>query len=75
MIATQQNWGNLKKYNLDSILILLNHLGTPWCVVWTGDGRSFFYNPTTKTSVWEKPPEMIGRADVAKMLESAEVDR
>ena len=22
--------------------------GTPWCVVWTGDGRVFFYNPTTK---------------------------
>ena len=19
--------------------------GTPWCVVWTGDSRSFFYNP------------------------------
>merc|ERR1711874_311986 len=37
---------------------------------WTGDNRSFFYNPTTKTSVWEKPPEMVGRGDVAKMLES-----
>lgn len=44
--------------------------GTPWCVVWTGDNRSFFYNPTTKTSVWEKPAEMVGRSDVAKMLES-----
>ena len=19
--------------------------GTPWCVVWTGDSKSFFYNP------------------------------
>merc|ERR1719402_1220488 len=46
--------------------------GTPWCVVWTGDSRSFFYNPTTKTSVWEKPAEMVGRSDVAKMLESPE---
>merc|ERR1712173_215474 len=44
--------------------------GTPWCVVWTGDHRSFFYNPTTKLSVWEKPAEMVGRSDVAKMLES-----
>ena len=35
--------------------------------------RSFFYNPTTKTSVWEKPAEMVGRSDVAKMLESAQV--
>jgi len=46
--------------------------GTPWCVVWTGDRRSFFFNPTTKTSVWEKPAEMVGRSDVAKMLESPE---
>ena len=44
--------------------------GTPWCVVWTGDHRSFFYNPTNKQSVWEKPAEMVGRSDVAKMLES-----
>jgi len=44
--------------------------GTPWCVVWTGDLRSFFYNPTNKQSVWEKPAEMVGRSDVAKMLES-----
>lgn len=46
--------------------------GTPWCVVWTGDNRVFFYNPTTKTSVWEKPAEMVGRSDVAKMLESSQ---
>ena len=39
-------------------------------MVWTGDLRSFFYNPTTKMSVWEKPAEMVGRSDVAKMLES-----
>ena len=39
-------------------------------MVWTGDLRSFFYNPTTKLSVWEKPAEMVGRSDVAKMLES-----
>ncbi len=35
--------------------------------------RVFFYNPTTKTSVWEKPAEMVGRNDVAKMLESSQV--
>lgn len=38
--------------------------GTAWCVVWTGDGKVFFYNPSTKTSVWERPPEMYGRQDV-----------
>ena len=47
--------------------------GTPWFVVWTGDRRSFFYNPTTKTSVWEKPADLVGRSDVAKMLDSPEV--
>merc|ERR1719305_715529 len=44
--------------------------GTPWCVVWTGDTRSFFFNPSNKQSVWEKPAELVGRSDVAKMLES-----
>jgi len=42
--------------------------GTPWCVVWTGDNRVFFYNPTTKTSVWERPPELVGRSDVSEMM-------
>merc|ERR1712038_721134 len=44
--------------------------GTPWCVVWTGDNRSFFYNPTTKKSVWERPPELVGRVDGKEMLKS-----
>eukprot|EP00096_Caligus_rogercresseyi_P010706 TRINITY_DN3996_c0_g1_i5.p1 TRINITY_DN3996_c0_g1~~TRINITY_DN3996_c0_g1_i5.p1 ORF type:complete len:1041 (+),score=429.16 TRINITY_DN3996_c0_g1_i5:114-3236(+) len=43
---------------------------TPWCVVWTGDHRSFFYNPTSKTSVWECPPDLGGRPDVKEMLKS-----
>lgn len=34
--------------------------GTPWCVVWTGDEKVFFFNPTTKTSVWERPIELQG---------------
>ena len=42
--------------------------GTPWCVVWTGDAKTFFYNPTSKMSVWEKPPELENRADVDKMM-------
>ncbi|KAF0300568.1 Transcription elongation regulator 1 [Amphibalanus amphitrite] len=39
------------------------------CVVWTGDGRVFFYNPSTRTSVWERPEELNGRTDVDKMLQ------
>jgi hypothetical protein len=42
--------------------------GTPWCVVWTGDRRVFFYNPSTKTSVWERPPDLVGRMDVEELL-------
>ena len=44
--------------------------GTPWCVVWTGDSRSFFFNPWNKKCVWERPAELVGRSDVDKMLES-----
>ncbi|XP_058465565.1 transcription elongation regulator 1 [Malaya genurostris] len=42
--------------------------GTPWCVVWTGDGRVFFYNPSTRTSVWERPDDLKERADVDKAI-------
>lgn len=43
--------------------------GTPWCVVWTGDGRVFFYNPSQHLSVWEKPDGLVGRADVERMVQ------
>ncbi|KAF7203592.1 transcription elongation regulator 1-like protein isoform X1 [Nothobranchius furzeri] len=33
--------------------------GSPWCVVWTGDDRVFFFNPTIHLSVWERPEELI----------------
>lgn len=42
--------------------------GTPWCVVWTGDGRVFYYNPSSKTSVWERPEELVDREDVDKAI-------
>jgi len=38
--------------------------------VWTGDERLFFYNPSSKQSVWELPEELKGRADVAKMIQT-----
>lgn len=49
--------------------------GTPWCVVWTGDGRAFFFNPSQRTSVWETPDELKGRADVDKLLERPPNDK
>lgn len=42
--------------------------GTPWCVVWTDRGRVFYFNPSTKTSVWERPVELRGRDDVDQMI-------
>ncbi|XP_076877848.1 transcription elongation regulator 1a isoform X2 [Brachyhypopomus gauderio] len=43
--------------------------GTPWCVVWTGDDRVFFYNPTTRQSMWERPDELVGRTDVDRSIQ------
>lgn len=42
--------------------------GTPWCIVWTRDKRVFFYNPSEKVSLWERPSILIGRIDVDQML-------
>ena len=42
--------------------------GTPWCVVWTGDRRVFFFNPSKRISVWDTPEELKGRADVERLL-------
>ncbi|XP_051778946.1 transcription elongation regulator 1-like protein isoform X2 [Erpetoichthys calabaricus] len=43
--------------------------GSPWCVVWTGDDRVFFFNPTIQLSVWEKPVDLKGRGDLNKIIE------
>ncbi|XP_051795240.1 transcription elongation regulator 1-like protein isoform X2 [Acanthochromis polyacanthus] len=42
--------------------------GSPWCVVWTGDDRVFFFNPTIHLSVWERPGDLIGR-DISHIIE------
>lgn len=42
--------------------------GTPWCVVWTDKNRVFYFNPSTKKSVWDRPPELRNREDVDKMV-------
>lgn len=41
---------------------------TPWCLVKTGDDRVFFYNPSTKTSVWQRPKELEGNKEVDQLL-------
>ena len=37
--------------------------------MWTGDGRVFFYNPSQRLSLWEKPEELLNRPDVDKLLQ------
>lgn len=32
--------------------------------------KVFFYNPSTKTSIWERPHELKNRPDVDKMLKA-----
>ena len=49
--------------------------GTPWLVLWSYKrARCFFFNPTNKQSVWEKPAELVGRGDVDKMLNTIEAE-
>ena len=43
-------------------------IGTPWCVVWTGDNRSFFYNAVSKESHWVMPEELKDNPQVEKLL-------
>ncbi|TMS34111.1 hypothetical protein L596_001760 [Steinernema carpocapsae] len=49
--------------------------GTPWCVVWTGDSKVFFFNPTTRISVWERPPELYNRPDVDLLISKPPVKK
>jgi transcription elongation regulator 1 len=42
----------------------------PWCVVWTGDEKVFYFNPATKVSVWEKPEELVDNDNVNEILEA-----
>lgn len=37
--------------------------------MWTGDERVFYYNPTTRLSMWDRPDELVGRADVDKIIQ------
>lgn len=37
------------------------------CVVWTGDNRVFFFNPSSKTSLWECPAELKNKPEVIEL--------
>ena len=46
--------------------------GKAWQVVFTGDGRVFFFNPVSKVSVWEIPKELSGVTNLEKLMEMPE---
>uniref|UniRef100_A0A8D0H4C5 Transcription elongation regulator 1-like protein n=1 Tax=Sphenodon punctatus TaxID=8508 RepID=A0A8D0H4C5_SPHPU len=56
-----------------SVLLLLSSLPPPTricrCIVWTGDDRVFFFNPTMQLSVWEKPVDLKNRGDINRIIE------
>jgi hypothetical protein len=37
--------------------------------VWTGTGKAFFFNPTTRLSIWVKPDELQDNDKVDEILE------
>lgn len=61
---TEEEKAKLKSKPVSSTAIS----GSPWCVVWTRDGRVFYYNPSEKISTWERPFILQGRADVDKIV-------
>ncbi|XP_068708563.1 transcription elongation regulator 1-like [Montipora capricornis] len=42
--------------------------GTSWCVVWTGDEKMFFFNPTTRLSIWERPDELENNDKIEEIV-------
>lgn len=72
----------MKKYRFSHVSVLVNRCSTIdlivnpitsnnnklRCVVWTGDLKVFFYNPSTRSSVWERPPELFNRPDVDLLI-------
>lgn len=49
---------------------LIDFFSTSRCVVWTGDNKVFFYNPSTKTSVWERPLDLKNKPEVDKLVKA-----
>ena len=43
--------------------------GTPWVIVWTSDGKHFFFNPLTKQSNWVMPADLEGNGTVLDLLD------
>jgi hypothetical protein len=44
--------------------------GTPWSVVWTSDNRQFFFDVTSRVSLWIMPEELKDNPQLQKILEN-----
>jgi hypothetical protein len=38
------------------------------CIVWTTDQQIFFFNPTSRTSLWDRPEELKGKKFLIKKI-------
>ena len=65
-VRTQENTG--PPVDANKPVAINSVVGTPWCVVWTGDARSFFYNAVNKESHWVMPEELKDNEQVEKLL-------
>lgn len=53
----------------NEIYVVLLPFCIPRCVVWTGDDKVFFFNPTIQLSVWDKPIDLKNRVDINRIIE------
>ncbi len=44
--------------------------GTGWHVVWTADHKYFFFNPTSKTSIWDRPAELQKNPKINEIIKA-----
>lgn len=44
--------------------------GTPWSIVFTSDGKQFFFDATNRKSVWNLPPGLHDNSMVLRILEN-----
>eukprot|EP00794_Sanderia_malayensis_P005398 gene5398-6074_t len=44
--------------------------GTGWHVVWTSSSKYFFFNPVTKTSIWERPTQLQNNQTVDEIVKA-----
>lgn len=64
-------WWDLqaKDFLMASVSVTKVSFNSNRCVVWTGDDRVFFFNPTMQLSVWEKPVDLRHRGDLNRIIE------